>query len=148
VAIEIGLRTLLLAQASITALAPAQTVGGVSFDAVFLDNAAEGVKPPYVIITQTGHDPYKRLDGTGGTLRKTEVDSSRRPVTIHTSDSTEQAGHCGRPKWTSTVTRATGLPQSRWPVPWRRFSATTWGQREQATRLTRFSGKMHGMTRS
>jgi hypothetical protein len=85
-AIEIGLRTLLLAQASITALAPAQTVGGVSFDAVFLDNAAEGVKPPYVIITQTGHDPYKRLDGTGGTLRKTEVDidcyASNRPASI------------------------------------------------------------------
>ncbi len=85
-AIEIGLRTLLLAQASITALAPAQTVGGVSFDAVFLDNAAEGVKPPYVIITQTGHDPYKRLDGTGGTLRKTEVDidcyASNRPAAM------------------------------------------------------------------
>ena len=73
-AIETGLRTLLLAQASITALAPAQTVGGVSFPAVFLDNAAEGCKPPYVIITQTGHDPYKRLDGTGGTLRMSEVD--------------------------------------------------------------------------
>jgi hypothetical protein len=73
-AIEIGLRTLLLAQASITTLAPAQTVGGVAFEAVFLDNPAEGVKPPYVIITQTGHDPYKRLDGTGGTLRKTELD--------------------------------------------------------------------------
>ena len=85
-AIEIGLRTLLLAQASITTLAPAQTVGGVAFDAVFLDNAAEGVKPPYVIITQTGHDPYKRLDGTGGTLRKTEVDidcyASNRPASI------------------------------------------------------------------
>jgi hypothetical protein len=38
VAIETGLRTLLLAQSSITTLAPAQTVGGLSIDAVFLDH--------------------------------------------------------------------------------------------------------------
>lgn len=85
-AIETGLRTLLLAQSSITSLAPAQTVGGVSFPCIFLDNPAEGIKPPYVIITQMSHDPYKRMDGTGGTLRMTEFDvdayCSNRPAAI------------------------------------------------------------------
>jgi hypothetical protein len=72
--IETGLRTLLLAQSSITALAPAQTVGGLSIDSVFLDHPVEGVKAPYVLITLTSHDPYKRLDGTGGTLRRSDFD--------------------------------------------------------------------------
>ncbi len=92
-AIETGLRTLLLAQSSITTLAPAQTVGGVSFPAVFLDNPAEGVKPPFIIITQTGHDPYKRLDGTGGTLRLSEIDidsyATSRPGAIALSNAVE-----------------------------------------------------------
>jgi hypothetical protein len=86
VAIETGLRTLLLAQSSITSLAPAQAIGGISFPAIFLDNAAEGIKAPFIIITQTGHDPYKRLDGTGGTLRMSEFDidaySTSRPGAI------------------------------------------------------------------
>lgn len=85
-AIEIGLRTLLLAQSTITTLAPAQIVGGVTFDAVFLDNPAEGVKPPYVLITLTSHDPYRRFDGTGGTLRRSDFDidcyASNRPAAI------------------------------------------------------------------
>jgi hypothetical protein len=65
----------------------------VVFDAIFLDNPAEGVKPPYIIITQTGHDPYKRLDGTGGTLRKTELDidcyASNRPASITLASAVE-----------------------------------------------------------
>ena len=85
-AIETGLRTLLLAQSSITTLAPSQTVGGVSFPCVFLDHPAEGVKPPYVLITQMSHDPYKRMDGTGGTLRMTDFDidcyATNRPASI------------------------------------------------------------------
>ncbi len=85
-AIETGLRTLLLAQSSITTLAPAQTVGGLSIDAVFLDHPVEGVKPPYVLITLTSHDPYKRLDGTGGTMRRSDIDidcyASNRPAVI------------------------------------------------------------------
>jgi hypothetical protein len=84
--IETGLRTLLLAQSSITTLAPAQTVGGLSVDAVFLDHPVEGVKAPYVLITLTSHDPYKRLDGTGGTMRRSDFDidcyASNRPASI------------------------------------------------------------------
>ena len=83
-AIESGIRTLFLAESTITALAPMQTVGGVSFPAVFLDGPAEGVKPPFVVITQTGFEPNKRLDGTGGTIVATEMDidcyASNRPA--------------------------------------------------------------------
>lgn len=83
-AIESGLRTLLLAESTITALTPSQTIGSVSFPAVFLDAPAEGVKPPFVVITQTGFEPNKRLDGTGGTIRFTELDidcyASNRPA--------------------------------------------------------------------
>ena len=92
-AIEIGLRTLLLAQSSITTLAPAQTVGGLSIDAVFLDHPVEGVKAPYVLITLTSHDPYRRFDGTGGTLRRSDVDidcyASNRPAAIALASAVE-----------------------------------------------------------
>lgn len=85
-ALETGLRTLLLAQSSITTLAPAQTVGGVSFDGVFLDNPAQGFVAPYVVITKTGHDPYKRLDGTTGGIVSTDIDidcyAANRPAAI------------------------------------------------------------------
>lgn len=85
-AIETGLRTLLLAQSSITTLAPAQTIGGVSFDGIFLDHNAEGFVAPFVTITMTDHDPLKRLDGTGGTLRFSDFDvdcyCSNRPASI------------------------------------------------------------------
>lgn len=73
--IDEGLRTLLLAQAGITALAPAQTVGLVSIPAVFVDAAVQGVLPPYVLITITGGDPLVTLDSTyHETLRQYEID--------------------------------------------------------------------------
>lgn len=72
-AIKAGLRTLLLAQSSITTLCPAQTVGGTSRDAIFVNKALQGIKPPYIIISRIGHDPYKRLDGTTG-MTATEID--------------------------------------------------------------------------
>ena len=85
-AIETALRTLLLAQSSITTLAPAQTIGGVAFDGIFLDHNAEKFTAPFVTITMVGHDPYKRMDGTGGTLRLSELDidcyCSNRPASI------------------------------------------------------------------
>jgi hypothetical protein len=92
-AIETSLRTLLLAQSSITTLAPAQTIGGVSYSGIFLDHNAEGFVAPFVTITLTDHDPLKRLDGTGGTLRFSDFDidcyCSNRPASIALADSIE-----------------------------------------------------------
>jgi len=59
-----GLRTLFLAQSAITTLAPAQTVGRVSFPAVFVENVPEQVKPPYVVVELTDTDPLMTLDST------------------------------------------------------------------------------------
>jgi len=59
-----GLRSLFLAQASIVALAPAQTVGRVSIPAVFCEDAPEGFRPPYVVIKHVGTDPLLSLDST------------------------------------------------------------------------------------
>ena len=91
--IETSLRTLLLAQSSITTLAPAQTIGGVAFAGVFLDHNAEGFAAPFVTITLIDHDPYKRFDGTGGTLRMSEFDidcyCSNRPASIALADAVE-----------------------------------------------------------
>lgn len=73
--IDEGLRTLLLAQSGITALASAQTVGRLSIPAIFVDNAAQGVEPPFVVITITGGDPMLTLDAAyHDTLRMAEVD--------------------------------------------------------------------------
>ena len=85
-AIETSLRTLLLAQSSITALVPAQTVGGVSFSGIFLDHNAEGFVAPFVLLTMVDHDPLKRLDGTSNGLAFTDFDidcyCSNRPAAI------------------------------------------------------------------
>ena len=72
-AIKSGLRTLLLAEATITALCPAQTLKGVSRDSIFVDKAAQGAKPPFIIISRIGSDPLLALDGTYG-MRSTEID--------------------------------------------------------------------------
>lgn len=72
-AIKDGLRTLLLAQSSITTLAPAQTIKGQSISGIFVDRPIQGFKPPFIVISRAGHDPYKAFDGTTG-LRSTEID--------------------------------------------------------------------------
>lgn len=72
-AIKTGLRTLLLAQSSITTLAPAQTVGGKSYDSIFVEKIKQGVKPPCIVITRNGYDPMKTLDGTSG-MASSEID--------------------------------------------------------------------------
>lgn len=72
-AIKTGLRTLLLAQSSITTLAPAQTVNGISFPAIFVGKAKQGVLPPYIVISRIRHDPLKALDGTYG-MQESEID--------------------------------------------------------------------------
>lgn len=73
--IDEGLRTLLLAQAGITALVPSQTVNRVTVPSIFVDNAEQGAEPPYVVITITDGDAMLTLDGTyHDTLREAEVD--------------------------------------------------------------------------
>lgn len=85
-AIETGLRTLLLAQSSITSLVPPQTIRKVAFDGVFLDHPSEGFNAPFITISMTGHDPLKRLDGTTNGLAFTDIDvdcyASSRPSAI------------------------------------------------------------------
>lgn len=65
-AIETGLRTLLLAQAAITALVPDQSVGGRTYDAIFNEYPDQGIQPPFIVISQTDFDPLECLDGTTG----------------------------------------------------------------------------------
>ena len=62
-ALKTGLRTLLLAESSITTLSPV----------VYVETVAQGIKPPYIVISSTGHDPMKALDGTTG-MEETEID--------------------------------------------------------------------------
>lgn len=72
-AIKDGLRTLMLAESTITALCPAQTLKGLSLSAVFVDKAEQGAKPPFIIISRIGSDPMLALDGTYG-MKSTEID--------------------------------------------------------------------------
>jgi hypothetical protein len=67
------LRTLLLAQTSITTPAPAQTIGGISYSAVLVDHPPQGMVPPMAMIKLTGTDPLVCMDGTSG-LQVAEVD--------------------------------------------------------------------------
>lgn len=69
-----GLRTLLLAQSSITALAPAQTINGISIPSIVCDNAPQGMVPPYVVLTDISNDPMNTLDAYSETLQAVEVD--------------------------------------------------------------------------
>lgn len=72
-AIKAGLRTLLLANGSITTLCPAQTVKGISRGSIFVGTIPQGAKPPFIVISRIGHDPMKALDGTTGMV-SSEID--------------------------------------------------------------------------
>lgn len=72
-ALKDGLRTLLLAQSSITTLCPAQTHDRRSLDAIFVDKIYQGFKPPYIVISRIGFDALRTLGSTTG-MRKTEID--------------------------------------------------------------------------
>lgn len=91
-AIETGLRTLLLAQSSITALAPAQTIGGTSYPAVFNEHPIQGFRLPYVLIAQIDEDPMLTL-GTASGFKKTNIDidcySNTHPGAIALADAVE-----------------------------------------------------------
>lgn len=70
-AIKNGLRTLLLAQSSITTLCPAQTVQGTSYSKVFTDAIKQGIEAPYIRIRRTAYDNNNTLDGSVGTGKST-----------------------------------------------------------------------------
>jgi hypothetical protein len=64
--IEAGIRTLFLAQSSITSLVTNQTIDTVSFAPIFDQEPAEGIKPPFIYIERDSRDPMGALDGTYG----------------------------------------------------------------------------------
>lgn len=72
-AIELGLRQLLLSQMTLTGLAPPRTVDGTRYDAVFCEHSPQGFDPPFILISIIDHDPLKHLGGTTG-LAFTEID--------------------------------------------------------------------------
>lgn len=66
-AIETGLRTLLLGETSIASLVPPQTIGGIRFYGVFNEDPAQGFKPPFILVAQTGVNPWLTLGTSLGT---------------------------------------------------------------------------------
>jgi hypothetical protein len=66
VPLETGLRTLLLAEPTITSLVPAQAIGGTTYPSIFNEHPKRKAEPPYILIRQTTFDPYVCLDGTSG----------------------------------------------------------------------------------
>ena len=72
-AIELGLRSLLLSQQSIKSLVPSKKVGERFYDGVFNEFAVQGFAPPYITIHQIAFDPMKVLGGTTG-MERTEID--------------------------------------------------------------------------
>lgn len=72
-AIETGLRTLLLAESTITTLAPAQTIKGQSYNAIFCEHPVQDFLPPFVLISLIDFDPMKYLSTTSG-METTEID--------------------------------------------------------------------------
>ena len=66
-ALELGLKTLLLSQLSITTLVPIQTLSGTNYYGIFNENPVEDFKPPYILIHLIDDDANVCLDGTSGT---------------------------------------------------------------------------------
>lgn len=75
--ILIGLRTLLLAQSSITDLV---TNDGGRKVGVYIEKAPQGAALRYVILADIDEDPYAALDGTTG-LKATEIDIDSKGAT-------------------------------------------------------------------
>lgn len=74
-AIKNGIRTLLLAQASIASLCPNQTVGGKSEEGVFVNTVRQGFKTPYIVIRSVGRDGQACWTGATSTSKSTiEID--------------------------------------------------------------------------
>jgi len=62
--IKDGLRTLLLAESSITTLAPAQTINRQSVSAIFVDTVMQGFVPPFIRIERSSFTPLRFINTT------------------------------------------------------------------------------------
>lgn len=81
-AIETGLRTLLINEASITTLVASQSVRGSTCPGVFVEHPVRGFQLPYILIHQVGIDPMVCLDGTTG-MESYEIDIDCYAVEAH-----------------------------------------------------------------
>lgn len=73
-ALETGLRTLLLSRGDIVALVPDQVVGGtIRYRGIFNEDPVQGFNPPFILISQISTDPWLTL-GTTGKTGETEID--------------------------------------------------------------------------
>ena len=72
--IDHGLRTLLLAQAGIAALVPAQTINRNTVYPIFCNGPMQGVVPPFVVIKAGGGDPMLTLEAFNETLKEAEIE--------------------------------------------------------------------------
>ncbi len=69
-----GIRTLLLAQSSITTLVPTQIVNRVAMPSIVCDHAPQGMQPPFVVIRDTGTETYSSLGPYTETLKGASVE--------------------------------------------------------------------------
>jgi hypothetical protein len=101
--IESGIRTLLGAQSSITNLLTSQTIGTVTFNGIFVQQAKQGFIPPFIAIKRIERDPMACLDGTVGmmssdivvscvALTSDKADAVAKAVTDYFKDYTGAAG--------------------------------------------------------
>lgn len=72
-AIDTGLRDLLLAQPSITALCAAQAIDGKTWYSIYDETVKQGAKAPYVLISTISFNPLGNLTNTTG-LGESEID--------------------------------------------------------------------------
>lgn len=68
-----GLRTLMLAESTITTLVGSQVIGGVTYQGIFVGHAVQGFTQDHIIISRASLDPMKHLGGTSG-MRSIDVD--------------------------------------------------------------------------
>lgn len=90
-ALPSSLRTLLLAQSAITAIAAPRTIGQTAnVPGVFVERAMQGFRPPYIVITEIDHDPMKHLGSTTG-MASSDIDIDCYGDTWPTADSLADA---------------------------------------------------------
>ena len=69
-----GIRTLLLAEATITAVLPSQIINRVTVPSIFVDNPIQRAQPPFCVINGITEDPMLTLAEANFGLRTSEVD--------------------------------------------------------------------------
>lgn len=72
-AIETGLRTLLLSQGSIASLVATRPIQQTNFKGIFCEYGEQGFAPPFILIHLIDHDPMVTSGGTSG-MGKSEID--------------------------------------------------------------------------